>query len=208
MKLICVEGNIGAGKSTLLPALAAALGYEYLLEPVDSDGEFKRLLGEFTANPKCVDARNNFQMYLTNQRADMLIGLDPDGKYIIERSLLSDLVFTHACMANYENTPEDAAKHMDCYKHLIARLHDYPTVDVCIYLHTDPYTAYCRMVGRGREEEKSVPLSYINDLSRFHDAVLPQVCRKAGTRLVTVDWNKPMNVESLIAELESKQVQL
>lgn len=192
MKIITVEGNIGTGKSTLLPKLAEALGAEYLLEPVDTDGEFQRLLGNFTSNPKDVDARNEFQMYMTNQRADLLIGLDPEGTYVIERSLLSDLVFTHACMANYENTPEDAARHMDCYKHLIARIHDYPTMDVCLYLKADPSVSYSRMQKRGRKEEKGVPLNYLEDLSNFHDAVLPQVCRKAGTKLITVDWNEPV----------------
>lgn len=189
MKVLAVEGNIGAGKSTLLPMLAKQLGYTYLLEPVDSDPEFKELLGKFCANPSCVHARNEFQMYITNQRADLLCNAAPNGKYLIERSLLSDLVFTHACMANYENTPEDAQHHMDSYKHLISRIMDYPKIDICLYLKTEPMTAFQRMRQRGREEEKKVPFSYIKDLSNYHDAVLPQACRKGGTKLVTVDWN-------------------
>ncbi|MGL4353257.1 MAG: deoxynucleoside kinase [Aeromonas popoffii] len=199
--IIAVEGSIGAGKSTLLPELARVLGFEYLLEPVDTDGEFKRLLGHFMDNPKCVHARNEFQMYITNQRADMLANIDPDGKYLIERSLLSDLVFTHACMANYEDTPEDAAHHMDCYKHLIARLQDYPKIDVCLYLKTDPVVAYNRVLKRGRAEEAFMPMSYMRDLSAYHDAVLPQVCRKAGTRLITMDWNQFIAAEIVAAEM-------
>lgn len=204
MKIICVEGNIGAGKSTILPELAKELHCVPLLEPVDTDPEFQRLLGEFTAHPASVKARNNFQMYMTNQRADLLKGLDTSKNYIIERSLLSDLVFTHACMANYENTPDDAAYHMDCYKHLISRIHDYPTIDYCIYLQTTPLTAYNRMRKRGRKEEESVGLNYITDLSRFHDAVLPQVCRKAGTALFTVNWDNPRTAKELVEELVVK----
>lgn len=204
MKVLTVEGNIGAGKSTLLPQLAEILGYEYLLEPVDTDGEFKRLLGEFCSNPKCVHARNNFQMYLTNQRADMLANVDPNGSYIIERSLLSDLVFTHACMANYEYTPEAAQHHMDSYKHLISRLLDYPRINTCLYLKTDPMVAFQRMRQRGREEEKKVGFTYIKDLSAFHDAVIPQACRKSETKLVQVDWNEFKEpvwvVQTLLAE--------
>lgn len=134
--------------------------------------------------------------------------VDADGNYVIERSLLSDLVFTHACMANYENTPEDAAKHMDCYKHLIARLHDYPKIDTCLYLKTSPSIAYQRMKGRGRPEEKGVPLEYIQDLDAYHDAVLPQACRKAGTELVKVTWNEPMTADRLLIELAMMKVQL
>lgn len=208
MKIVCVEGNIGSGKSTILPELAKAIGYEYLLEPVDTDGEFGRLLEEFSANPACVKARNNFQMYITNQRADIFANANPDGKYLIERSLLSDLVFTHACMANYENTPEDAAEHMDCYKHLISRIHDYPKIDICIYLKTTPYVSYNRMRKRGREAEMSTPLSYLADLSAFHDAVLPQVCRKAGTRLVTLNWDIPKSAGAMLAELAANGIKL
>lgn len=208
MKLIAIEGNIGAGKSTILPQIAAALNATPLLEPVDTDEEFKRLLGEFTAHPDNVDARNNFQRYLTNQRADMLVGLPENGTYIIERSLLSDLVFTHACMANYEHTPEAAAKHMDCYKHLIARLHDYPKVDYCVYLKTLPLTAYNRMRKRGRPEEDNVGLDYLVDLSNYHDAVLPQVCRKAGTKMITLQWDNPTSAEDMMKMLEAKGLRL
>lgn len=197
MKIIAVEGNIGAGKSTMLPALAMALGAKYILEPVDSDDEFKRLLTAFLNGG--VDERNAFQMFMTNQRADMLIDLDPEGFYIIERSLLSDLVFTHATMSQYENTAEEAARHMDCYKHLIARLHDYPVMDKCLYLKTTPEAAYQRMVNRGRAGEvEGTSLEYMQDISAFHDAVLPQVCRKAGTELVTVDWDKGVPMHKLV----------
>lgn len=201
MKLIAVEGNIGAGKSTLLPELAEALGYTPILEPVDTDEEFRRLLDNFSKNSGCVVARNEFQMYMTNQRSNLLIGLDPEGSYIIERSLLSDLVFTHACMANYEVSAEDAAKHMDCYKHLISRLHDYPHIDLCLYLKTEPQVAYNRMRQRGRKEEMGTPYDYIEDLDAFHDAVLPQACRKAGTPLVEMNWNTPLTGKQVATEL-------
>lgn len=198
MKIIAVEGNIASGKSTLLPKLAKAIGAEFIVEPVDTDGEFKRLLVAFLNGG--VDERNAFQMYMTNQRADMLIDLDPNGLYVIERSLLSDLVFTHATMSHYENTPEEAQRHMDCYKHLIARLQDYPTIDLCLYLKTTPEVAQKRMIGRNRSGEvEGTSLDYLTDVSAFHDAVLPQVCRKAGTELLTVDWDCPLDMSSLLA---------
>ncbi|WP_305810105.1 deoxynucleoside kinase [Photobacterium kishitanii] len=89
--IICIEGNIASGKSTLLPKLAAMLQATTILEPVDSDPEFQRLLGLFSFNPADVNARNNFQYYITTQRANLLKNLNPNNCYIIERSLLSDL---------------------------------------------------------------------------------------------------------------------
>lgn len=207
MKFICVEGSIGAGKSTLLPLLAAQIGYVHLLEPVDQDPIFREKLQRFTSNPKCVHARNDFQMYMTNQRFELLNSL-PEGNYLIERSLLSDLVFTHACMSSYEGTPEEAALHMESYRHLIGRINDYPKMDACLYLKTSPVTAYQRMLGRGRKEEKGTPLSYMVDVSNYHDAVLPQVCRKMGTKLVTVNWDYPTDVTQLVQTMLAEGVKL
>ena len=202
-QIICVEGNIGAGKSTLLPQLAAALNATAILEPVDSDPEFQHLLGEFTSDPFNVEARSNFQCYITAQRAELLNNLDPQGVYIIERSLLSDLVFTHACIANYNSTAEDIAKHMACYQHLISQINQYPTIDYCIYLKTDPEVAYSRMRQRGRAEEMGLDLGYISDIDAFHDAVLPQACRKMGTMLIHIDWNTPRAVTDLLPQLNA-----
>ncbi|SMY35282.1 deoxynucleoside kinase [Photobacterium andalusiense] len=202
-QIICVEGNIGAGKSTLLPQLATALNATAILEPVDSDPEFQHLLGEFTRDPFDVTARSNFQCYITAQRAELLNNLNPKGVYIIERSLLSDLVFTHACIANYNNTAEDIAKHMACYQHLISQINQYPTIDYCIYLKTDPKVAYQRMRQRGRVEEMGLDLGYISDIDAFHDAVLPQACRKMGTKLIYIDWNQPSVISDLLPQLNA-----
>ena len=56
-KLIAVEGNIGVGKSTLLPKLIANLNehseqqWQLIIEDVDTDLEFQRLLKAFTVDP-------------------------------------------------------------------------------------------------------------------------------------------------------------
>lgn len=184
-RFITVEGNIGSGKSTLLPKLAKAMGFTPILEPADTDPEFGRLLTELYENEGCVHARNNFQRYVTEQRFNMLKDL-PEGDYIIERSLLSDLVFTHATMSNYEHTAEDAMLHMDCYKHLVSRLNEYPKMDLCVYLDVLPAVAKERIKKRGRESEQSLSLEYLEDIGSFHMAVLPQVCRKMGTRLASI----------------------
>ena len=91
MKLIAIEANIAAGKSTLAPKLAKEMGYEYILEEADTNEEFKRLLKDYTEDPS---KRIVFQKWITNHRAELCKKLDPNGKYIIERSLFSDLLFS------------------------------------------------------------------------------------------------------------------
>lgn len=189
MRIVCVEGNIGAGKSTLLPKLKELLGdeWEIIPEPADSDPEFQRLLNDFTKSNGDIKARVAFQRYITEQRSELLKNI-PDGNYIIERSLYSDLVFITTGML--DNT-EHFLEYVDCYQYLIEKLDDYPRIDTCIYLATSPSKSYGRMLRRGRAAEKGTPLAYLEDVSHFHDAVLPQICRKSATRLFTINGDAP-----------------
>lgn len=184
MKLIAVEGNIGTGKSTMLPKLAERLGYTQIQEPVD-DPEFLRLLKEFTDNPHDTAKRLDFQKYITESRANLLTDL-PDGKYIIERSLFSDLIFSQVNMLGMER-PDGV--YLSYYYDIIDRLKDYPQVDAIVYLKTTPEVAHSRMMGRNRDAEKGTPVEYLGDLSRYHDACLPQICREYNTQLIVVDWD-------------------
>ncbi len=43
----------------------------------------------------------------------------------------------------------------------------------------------------------TLSLRYLQDISAFHDAVLPQACRKMGTELIEVNWNNPNAIELL-----------
>lgn len=184
MRLIAVEANIGAGKSTLLPKLAEKLGFKQIQEPVD-DPVFLELLEDFTTNPHNTEKRLKFQQYITERRAKLLEGI-PDGDYLIERSLFSDLVFSQVNMLGMERP---SGEYLAYYYDIIDRLKDYPHVDAVIYLRTSPEVAYRRMLSRGREAENGTPLEYLEDLSRYHDASLPQTCRAYNTKLLTFGWD-------------------
>jgi len=200
MKIIAIEANIGAGKSTLLEPLRQEMqlwsgeDWNLILEPVDQDPEFHRLLKAFVANPDDADKRVEFQKYITAQRQELLKGL-PDGNYLIERSLFSDLVFTQAYFLTAERP---SAHYMDYYYDIKRRLKDYPKIDVVLYLDRDPKACYESIAKRGREGEY-YPIEVLEDLKRFHDACLPQICREYGTQLVNVDLGKDFAIPSVIA---------
>ena len=160
-KLVAIEGNIGVGKSTLLPLLAKELtehdnaDWQLILEDVDSDPEFQRLLQAFTVDPA---RRIEFQRYITNKRSDICKDLDPAYNYIIERSLLSDLVF---CQANLAEACRPDGKDLDYYYDIQTKLVDYPRVSAVVYLRCEAESAYTRMLSRARDAEQGTPREYL-----------------------------------------------
>ncbi|HIF9256522.1 TPA: deoxynucleoside kinase [Photobacterium damselae] len=198
MKLIAIEANIAAGKSTFAPKLAEAMGYEYILEDVDTNEEFKRLLKEYTEDPT---KRINFQRWITKHRAELCNKLDPAGKYIIERSLYSDLIFS---LANIFSVPRPDGEDMKYYYDIHEALHDYPRVDAVLYLKTDPKVVFNRLLKRGRTEENGTPLKYLQLIHNCHEVFLPEVCERFDTPLITVDWNNFGETQRVAKLLEEK----
>ncbi|MGL5582007.1 MAG: deoxynucleoside kinase, partial [Cetobacterium sp.] len=166
--------------STVLPVIRDSLvkltnkPWEILVEPVDSDPEFHRLLKQFIENPTDANKRAEFQNYMTESRANMLNGI-PDGNYILERSLFSDLVFTHT---NMLSTSCPTGEYWNAYWEISRRLEDYPKPDVLVYLSRNPYSCYLSACHRDREGEDGYDPEYFIDLHRFHLACLPQSTRK------------------------------
>ena len=200
MKIIAIEANIGAGKSTLLEPLRKELelwsgeDWSVIMEPVDQDPEFHRLLKDFVAHPDDADKRVLFQKYITAQRQALLKGL-PNGNYLIERSLFSDLVFTQAYFLTAERP---SAHYMDYYYDIKRRLKDYPKINLVLYLDRDPSACYASIAKRGREGEH-YDMHVLEDLKRFHDACLPQIAREYNTQFVRVDLGKEYALPSVIA---------
>ncbi|GAA4647751.1 hypothetical protein GCM10023116_00130 [Kistimonas scapharcae] len=182
---VAVEANIAAGKSTLLPRLAEAMGWEALKEPVD-DPRFTELLEDFTRHPHDANRRIRFQKYITERRATLVEGLDRGKNYLIERSLYSDLIFSQA---NFLSMEQPDAMYMDYYYDIKRRLEHYPRISAVVYLQTNPTVAHSRLLERARSAESGTPLAYLEDLHRFHEACLPQICREMQTPMLTVNWN-------------------
>lgn len=185
MKIVAIEGGIASGKSTLIGKLPELLtimsGEEWVAikEPVDEDPEFKRLLEQFINNPTDANKRAEFQMYITRSRQGLLKDI-PDGNYIIERSLYSDLVFTQCNMLSTEGpTGAYQAAYYDIKDHL----KDYPRVDLVMYLNRDPDACLKSMKDRDRGSEGcGYSLEYFEDLHNFHMACLPQITRAYGCK--------------------------
>lgn len=202
MKIIAIEANVGAGKTTLLEPLRKRMEeltgevWHLCIEPVDEDPEFHRLLKEALANPDDADKRIMFQKYITNMRQQLHKSL-PDGNYVIERSLFSDLVFSQTLMLQ---TERPSAEFMDYYYDIKERLMDYPRVDCVVYIDRTPMACQQSIIKRGREGEH-YELCQLEDLKRFHDACLPQIARQYNTTLITLDVGGKYADPKVVAEL-------
>lgn len=190
-KTVVIEANIGTGKSTLLPKLAAELTkqtgmqWTYILEDVDTNEEFQLSLKAFTENPAA--NRVSFQNYMTDLRHDIGKSIQPGKNVILERSLLSDIVFS---FANHQCDAQDDSHIQRIYQ----ALEDYITIDTCVYLKADPRVSYQRMQERGREQEQGTPFEYIQTISEYHDKVLPEVCEQYNVPLLTLEYTRFMPV--------------
>lgn len=186
MKIIAIEANIAAGKTTLLSPLANALdeatgaSWQVLREPVDEDPQFLALLQKFIQSPQDADIRVAFQLYITRSRQAMLKDI-PDGNYLIERSLFSDIVF---CQTNFLTTEQPSAAYMSYFYQIKSYLQDYPPIDLVVYLDRDAESCYRSCMARGRPGEDKYTLSYFVDLKAFHDACLPQIVRQYHSQLL------------------------
>ncbi len=152
MKIVALEANIASGKSTLLKPLAAALyekpgvKWDVIREPVDEDHIFLNMLQVFVENPNDADARVAFQLYITRHRQNLLKSI-PDGNYIIERSLFSDIVFCHI---NFLQTEQPSAMYMDYFYQIKEHLKSYPPIDLVVYIDGDAESCFNACIARGR----------------------------------------------------------
>jgi|TARA_B110000196_G_C21104908_1_gene644629 deoxyadenosine/deoxycytidine kinase len=192
--VVTVEGNIGVGKSTLLPKLADELTrktsqrWVCFKEEVDTDPTFQKLLKAFTDDPKT--HRVAFQDYMTELRHGIGKSLKAGTNYILERSLLSDLVFSEANAMG----PDGDRSH-------ITRIHDalndYVRIDTVLYLQASAQSCYMRMMQRGRDAEKGTELSYIEHIANCHDTLLPKFAKQYNAPLLTVEYSQFKPVEQI-----------
>ncbi len=187
MKIVAIEANIAAGKSTLLVPLAAALtektgaNWSVIKEPVDEDPVFLELLQVFVENPHDADARVAFQLYITASRQRLLNNI-PEGNYVIERSLFSDIVFCHV---NFLMTEQPSARYMSYFYQIKDNLQRYPHIDLVVYIDRDATACFNDCMARARPGEDKYTLDYFEDVKAFHDACLPQITRQYGSTLLT-----------------------
>ena len=155
---IAIEGNIGTGKTTLSRLMAHALDAQLVLESFENNP----FLDRFYRYGK--DIAFQLEMFFLAERYHQL-----------SRHLLGD-IFTEHIVADYFFSKSsifgginlEQAEH-DLFMNLFHIMERFmPVPDVLIYLHNDISTIVRQISGRGRTNERNIPISYLERVEQAY----------------------------------------
>ena len=176
--IISLDGNVGGGKSYLLKQIRKRFpAFKIVDEPVGQWTELTNEHGENMLELFYKDKKRwgyTFQTcaLLTRQKnmQTMIDQLDKtsDETYIIitERSILTDK-YIFADMLHRTGFMSDLEWNL--YNKLFDALSQQHQVDGVIYVSTSALTSKDRIQMRGRPEEETISIDYLNDLDKQHE---------------------------------------
>ena len=224
--IISVDGNIGSGKSTLLNILKDELKNNkniiFLQEPVSewlqiSDGK-TNILNEFYNDKKRWSYTFQNLAFITRIKLlsdavknNITFPFNKRKVIITERSTETDKHIFAKMLYDEKNISDLEFK---IYNYWYTNLNKNFIVNNIIYLRTTPIDAFNRIKKRSREEELDIPISYIQNVHRYHDEWLVNesnncnVCYLDGSEnFINIEKNKKKIVKSItvfINSLESR----
>ena len=172
---VFLEGNIGAGKTTLLDQIARYYGDSVEVQK-ETIGEWQNfhgvnLLEKFYANP----SQNCFllQSYiLLTMAKSELRPSSPKKLKFFERSIHSSFrIFCQLALRRQNLSNEQFQVLAEWYQFLVSR-HRELMPDLVVYLRCSPEIAKNRISKRGRKEESTISISYLEELHQEHDSWL------------------------------------
>ncbi len=207
-----VLGNIGSGKSTFLKTLEKHGGESRILELLPMS---KGLQVEYEAEPVLKLVVEKFYPALAAGNTDLLFAAEIDilwerylqaervlrqpGVVVTERCLFEDrFIFTENLVKEGKLHQHQFKAYRLFYESLTKGL---PSPDFVIYLYTDPEVSHQRMLKRGRDSEKQLPLQYLKDLHEHYEYTvsrkLPALIPGYKDALLVINANEDMTEEEL-----------
>uniref|UniRef100_A0A8C1HV34 Thymidine kinase 2, mitochondrial n=1 Tax=Cyprinus carpio carpio TaxID=630221 RepID=A0A8C1HV34_CYPCA len=166
--VIWLEGNIASGKTTCLEYFSKTSDIEVLTEPVS---KWRNVQG---CNPLGLMYQDPSRWGLTLQTYVQLTMLDrhvlPMASPIrmMERSIYSaKYIFVENLYKSGKMPEVDFAVLSEWFEWIVKNIAI--PVDLIVYLQTSPQTCYERLKQRCREEEKVIPLEYIESIHNLYE---------------------------------------
>jgi len=159
---VTIAGNIGVGKSTLVTLLSRKLGLQPVFEAV-------------AENPYLADFYDDMNrwsfhsqvFFLTRRLQQHHSLLQQPSAVLQDRSVYEDAeIFARNLYKQGHLSERDWASYFELYQTL-AQLLKPP--DLVIYLRASTATLRRRIAGRGREYERNIADTYLQDLNRLYD---------------------------------------
>lgn len=178
-KIISIEGNIGSGKTTLLANIKKTLGTNknvvFLKEPVDTwetikDAQGQTMLQKFYADQEKYSFPFQMMAYIT--RLTLLrtaIRENPNAIIITERSLYTDkMVFAKMLHDNGKIEDVNYAIYLRWFDAFVEEC----PVEQIVYVKANPEICHGRIAKRCRAGEAGIPLGYLEECHKYHEAML------------------------------------
>uniref|UniRef100_A0A8C5SXX3 Thymidine kinase 2, mitochondrial n=1 Tax=Laticauda laticaudata TaxID=8630 RepID=A0A8C5SXX3_LATLA len=166
--VICIEGNIASGKTTCLDYFAKNTGIEVLTEPVS---KWRNVRGH---NPLALMYQDANRWGLTLQTYVQLTMLDQHTKPMIspirmmERSIHSaKYIFVENLYRSGKMPEVDYVILTEWFDWILKNMN--VSVDLIVYLQTSPGMCYQRLKRRCREEEKVIPMEYLEAVHQLYE---------------------------------------
>ncbi|XP_064085723.1 thymidine kinase 2, mitochondrial-like [Macrobrachium nipponense] len=166
---VSVEGNIGSGKSTLLYYLSKKLDVDVIPEPVHKWQNFR---GVNLLEKVYMDPHNwafVFQSYVQKTMVENHLADCGSPVKLMERSIYSArFCFVENLYSSGRLTEAEYLVYCKWFKAFTRYLDC--SVDLIVYLRTDPLIAHKRIASRARFEEQMVAFEYCRDLHQRYEA--------------------------------------
>nr|XP_046257624.1 thymidine kinase 2, mitochondrial isoform X1 [Scatophagus argus] len=166
--VVCVEGNIACGKTTCLEYFSKTSNIEVLTEPIS---KWRNVRGH---NPLALMYQDPERWGITLQTYVQLTMLDRHLSDIsapvkmMERSIFSaKYIFVENLFRSGKMPEVDYAVLSEWFDWVTTNI--YIPVDLIVYLQTSPQTCHERLKQRCREEEKVIPLEYLESIHQLHE---------------------------------------
>ncbi|XP_047459782.1 thymidine kinase 2, mitochondrial [Mugil cephalus] len=166
--VICIEGNIASGKTTCLEFFSKTSNVEVLTEPVS---KWRNVRGH---NPLSLMYQDPQRWGITLQtyvQLTMLAGhLSPMSSHVrlMERSIFSaKYIFVENLFRSGKMPEVDYAVLTEWFDWITTNV-SLP-IDLIVYLQTSPQICHERLKQRCREEEKVIPLEYLECIHQLYE---------------------------------------